>query len=72
MKLDKKRLLVFNWYLFKRQSPVSFQRQLTPNPKIVLEVIQSLYPSGTYGVDSSSILRAVFIDLKSRERRSAG
>ena len=45
---------------------------LNPNPKEVSEVIQSLYPSGANGVNSSSILRAVFIDLKSKERRSAG
>ena len=45
---------------------------LSPSPKEVSEVIQSLYPSGTNGVDSSSILRQVFMELKSKERRSAG
>jgi hypothetical protein len=34
----------------------------------VKEAITTLYPSGANGVDSSSILRAVFIHLRSKEK----
>jgi len=41
---------------------------MNANGAQVNEAISTLYPSGTNGVDSSSILRSVFIHLKSLEK----
>jgi hypothetical protein len=42
---------------------------MNANSAQVNEAVSTLYPSGTSGVDSASILRAVFIHLKAKDRR---
>jgi hypothetical protein len=42
---------------------------MNANPAQVGEAINSLYPTGANGVDSSSVLRAVFVHLQSKIRR---
>ena len=42
---------------------------LTASPNQVSEAINVLYPSGANGFDSSSMLRAGFIHIQSKERR---
>jgi hypothetical protein len=38
------------------------------SPNLVKEAMTALFPSGANGVDSSSILRAVFIHLRAKEK----
>ena len=42
---------------------------MNTSPVQVSEALSTLYPNGTSGVDSSSILRAVFIYLQSQDKR---
>lgn len=42
---------------------------LNTTPALVRETVKTLFPSGAIGVDSSSMLRAVFIHLQSKEKR---
>ena len=43
---------------------------MNANAAQVTEAINTLYPSGLNGVDSSSTLRAVFIHLQAKEKRT--